>query len=323
MIIDEGGVVFGAKFNENWEVVHDYAETLEDVKAFQGSKYVQSRIGETFIEAETFLKAGRKVMFTGTPCQIKALGLFLRKDYGDKLLKVDVVCHGVPSPLVWKEYLKYITRPTGASDGKIRFFRSLKDEPVLTGISFRNKRLGWEKFGFSVRVATSEASGKNSVFQSVDIKSEDREIVFETLDNNLFMSIFLNNLCLRPSCFKCPARSGRAGSDISLADYWGIRRIDRRLYDPKGVSLVLTNTKHGAHALAAIGIELHATNYADALKYNPAIVHGPTENQSADVFWRQFTDGGFTAIVNLAKAQLPSLIMRIIGRLKSIVRRIL
>ena len=81
-IIEEGGVVFGAKFNENWEVVHDYAETLEGVKAFQGSKYVQSRIGDTFRQAEEFLKAGRKVMFTGTPCQIAALGLFLRKDFG-------------------------------------------------------------------------------------------------------------------------------------------------------------------------------------------------------------------------------------------------
>lgn len=151
MIISEGGVVFGAKFNDDWEVVHAYAETLEGIKAFQGSKYVQSGIGETFTQAEQFLKAGRRVMFTGTPCQIAGLKHFLRKDYGSQLLTVDVVCHGVPSPLVWREYLKYITRPKGASAGKNTDFEStLKDIEIrdISRISFRDKRISWEKYGF-------------------------------------------------------------------------------------------------------------------------------------------------------------------------------
>jgi len=103
-IIQKGGVVFGARFNDNWEVVHDYTETVEGLAVFRGSKYVQSRIGDTYIKTKNFLLAGRKVLFSGTPCQIAGLKAYLQKDY-DNLLTVDLVCHGVPSPLVWKRYL--------------------------------------------------------------------------------------------------------------------------------------------------------------------------------------------------------------------------
>lgn len=105
--IRAGGVVFGARFDEAWEVVHDSTETIEGLAAFRGSKYVQSRIGTSFARAEEFLKQGRQVLFTGTPCQIAGLNRFLRRSY-DNLLTVDVVCHGVPSPLVWRRYLDEI-----------------------------------------------------------------------------------------------------------------------------------------------------------------------------------------------------------------------
>lgn len=107
MVIDEGGVVFGACFDSDWSVVHDFTETHEGLQAFRGSKYLQSRIGNTYRQAEVFLKAGRKVLFTGTPCQIAGLKKYLHKDY-ENLLAVDFVCHGVPSPLVWKKYLEEI-----------------------------------------------------------------------------------------------------------------------------------------------------------------------------------------------------------------------
>jgi coenzyme F420-reducing hydrogenase beta subunit len=106
-VIREGGVVFGARFNESWEVVHDYAETIERLSVFRGSKYVQSRIGKTYIHVKQFLKKGRFVLFSGTPCQIAGLRLFLGREY-DNLLTVDVVCHGVPSPKIWNMYLNQI-----------------------------------------------------------------------------------------------------------------------------------------------------------------------------------------------------------------------
>ena len=106
-IIDVGGVVFGARFNDDWEVIHDYTETIYGLKAFRGSKYVQSKIGDSYIKAESFLKQNRKVLFTGTPCQIAGLKSYLHKDYNN-LLSVEVICHGAPSPLVWRDYIRYI-----------------------------------------------------------------------------------------------------------------------------------------------------------------------------------------------------------------------
>lgn len=135
-VLAEGGVVFGARFNDRWEVVHDVAEDAESLAALRESKYVQSRIGDSFARAERYLKSGRKVLFTGTPCQIAGLRRFLRKEY-DGLLAVDFICHGVPSPGVFRQYLKEVTarqrggkntvflspfpRPEGA-ERKIQFF---------------------------------------------------------------------------------------------------------------------------------------------------------------------------------------------------------
>lgn len=116
-VLAENGVVFGARFDKDWNVVHDYTESKEGLGAFRGSKYVQSRTGETFKQAERFLKAGRKVLFSGTPCQIMGLKRYLRREY-DNLLTVDFVCHGVPSPLVWR---KYIEETLVRQDEKIQF----------------------------------------------------------------------------------------------------------------------------------------------------------------------------------------------------------
>ena len=148
-IINEGGVVFGARFNEQYEVVHDFTDNISGLAAFRGSKYVQSKIGNSFSEAETFLKQNRKVLFSGTPCQITGLKKFLRKEYSN-LVTVDFVCHGVPSPEVWRNYLSSIIRPKGV-DGKNSVPLSLNDMPSIESISFRDKRNGWKKFGFSVR----------------------------------------------------------------------------------------------------------------------------------------------------------------------------
>lgn len=152
-IIQEGGVVFGARFNDDWEVIHDYTETQEGLATFRGSKYVQSRIGDSYCQAEQFLKKGRKVLFSGTPCQIAGLNLFLRKEYNN-LLTVDFICHGVPSPGVWKSYLEELIALQGnrknsvLSHSKPIILNSIRD---ISRIEFRNKRLGWKKYSFALR----------------------------------------------------------------------------------------------------------------------------------------------------------------------------
>jgi coenzyme F420-reducing hydrogenase beta subunit len=148
-IINEGGVVFGARFNDKWEVVHDYAETKEGLEAFRGSKYVQSRINDTYKLTKDFLSAGKKVLFTGTPCQIAGLKAYLQKEY-DNLLTVDLVCHGVPSPLVWKKYLDEIVLPF------------TKNNANIVSIKFRDKSFGWKEKGF--RITFIDAKGKTFSF---------------------------------------------------------------------------------------------------------------------------------------------------------------
>lgn len=141
-VIDEGGVVFGAKFDDNWCVVHSYSETKEGLAAFRGSKYLQSRIGDSFKKVECFLKANRKVLFSGTPCQIAGLKRFLRKEY-DNLLTVDFVCHGVPSPGVWREYLNEETaRQCGRKNTVLSHPIVKKQDTKIEYISFIGKRLG-------------------------------------------------------------------------------------------------------------------------------------------------------------------------------------
>lgn len=115
-ILRQNGVVFGARFDNEWNVFHDYTESLDGLSVFLGSKYVQSKIGNTYKLAEQFLKEGRKVLFSGTPCQIAGLKRYLRKEY-DNLLTVDFVCHGVPSPMIWRDYLNAKIRPLGV-DGR-------------------------------------------------------------------------------------------------------------------------------------------------------------------------------------------------------------
>ena len=131
-VIGEGGVVFGAKFDKNWDVVHSWTDTLEGIAVFRGSKFVQSTIGEAYLDIKHFLKQGRKVLFSGTPCQITGLKKFLRKDYNN-LLTVEVVCHGVASPRIWNEYLKSL---------------QLKN---IGAISHKDKSSGWRGYSFSIK----------------------------------------------------------------------------------------------------------------------------------------------------------------------------
>lgn len=303
-IIEVGGVVFGARFDEHWEVVHAYTETLEGIAAFRGSKYVQSRIGSCFVDVERFLKEGREVLFSGTPCQIAGLRKFLRKEY-DNLIAVDVVCHGVPSPLVWREYLKTIRSKGGA--GKNTVSLSLNRVPAIAGISFRDKSTGWQKFGFLVRGKSPSKGDQNSVFSSV---MPYPIILHETLDKNSFMQGFLKNLYLRPSCHQCASKSGRAHSDLSIADFWGIKNIDVEFADDKGVSLVLVNSSKGMAIFNSLSLCIKEYTYQDALRPNPAIEKSCAEPPQRKVFFMMFQRDGVSAIRKVCATMRPSLIVR-------------
>lgn len=232
-ILDRGGVVFGARFNEKWEVVHDYAETREALARFRGSKYVQSRIGDTYRQAERFLKEGRMVLFTGTSCQIAGLKRFLRREY-ENLLAVDVICHGVPSPKVWRRYLNDLTE--GAPES-------------ISSVSFRDKQAGWRNFSLKVEC---------------EYKSYQANFKFD-----LFYNLFLENLILRLSCHSCPSKGGRSSSDMTLGDFWGIEQVDPAFDDDRGCSVVLVYNSAWRPILE--GIDIRRVAYDQVLSGNPAI----------------------------------------------------
>lgn len=242
-VIREGGVVFGARFDADWNVVHDWTDSIDGIAAFRGSKYVQSIIGEAYREAKEFLLQGRNVLFTGTPCQIAGLKNYLCKEY-DNLLTVDVICHGVPSPLVWQKYLHETMEHLRAErdGGKDTVSLSMDELPVITGISFRDKANSWERYGFNLSYATSVAAADNTVSTSM---SGNKRVFLQSAGDNVFMHSFLSHLNLRPSCYQCPSKSGKSGSDITIADFWGIEKYNANFTDDKGTSAVLLNTKKG------------------------------------------------------------------------------
>lgn len=259
-VIDEDGVVFGARFDEDWSVVHDYTDTKEGLAAFRGSKYVQSRIGDSFKKAEYFLKAGRRVLFSGTPCQIAGLKRFLRKEY-DNLLTVDFICHGVPSPGVWREYLKEETARQCVGKNSVLSHPNIKERDArIESISFRDKRLGWKKYSFALTLSVPDGHGaKNTVLLS------------EPLNKNIFLRGFLTDLYLRPSCHACPAKSFKSGSDVTIGDFWGIQNVMPEIDDDKGVSVVMVSTESGVNVFRGMRLDNRAVDYESVLRYNPSI----------------------------------------------------
>lgn len=314
-VIDEGGVVFGVQFDKNWEVEHAYTESKEGLAAFRGSKYLQSRTGETYKQARDFLKAGRKVLYSGTSCQIAGLKKFLRKEY-ENLIAVDVVCHGAPSPLVWRTYLDEFKKCPKGIAGKKSACSSLNETPVITGISFRDKSTGWKKYGFVLRGKSAFKADKNTVLSSVNTEKKHDVLLHETLDKNLFMQVFLKNLCLRPSCSACPAKSGKCGSDITLADYWGIENHHPEWDDDKGTSLVLVNTEKGSFLFNYLGTKNIATTYEAGFLGNPSIEHSVVETKYVNEFWKIFADSKLLSAGQLVKKMSPTFFRILLARIK-------
>lgn len=286
--IDEGGIVFGARFDEYWEVVHDYVETKEEIEAFRGSKYVQSSINNTYKQVEEFLKDGRKVLFSGTPCQIAGLNCFLRKDYTN-LLTVDVACHGVPSPMVWREYLKELLESPQKVINNSSIPTPLREKSLISSISFRDKSTGWKRYSLVIRQ-------KSYLREYMNMSLPSEIYLHETLDKNEYMQIFLNNLCLRPSCNSCPSKQGKSCSDITIADYWKYKEYENIPDDDKGVSLVLINSQKGNNTFGKLNVLRTLSNYEDALLGNPVLENSVNRNQYIDEFWSLFRSNRFKDI---------------------------
>lgn len=289
-VILKKGVVFGACFDEQWNVVHDYTETKEGLARFRGSKYVQSYIGNSFLQAKRFLDEGRFVLFSGTPCQIAGLGNFLRKPY-QNLLTVDLVCHGVPSQKVWKKYLYELVSEAYNIKKRSSSF-SFVDK--INSISFRSKENGWKKYNVKIEYK----NGKKDVIPA---------------ERNIYMNAFLSDLSLRPSCYDCPAKLHKVQSDITLADFWGVDRLHPEIDDDKGCGLILVNKEHAFALLKSLDCQLYEQKLDEVIPFNPSIEH-PVKEPVNRIFFYMVLDKNNLAFAYNASTS-SAILMRIIRKI--------
>lgn len=262
VVIKEGGIVFGAVFDENWNVKHVAAYSMDDVRNMMGSKYTQSRLDTCYRQAKSFLTDGKRVLFTGTPCQIAGLKHFLRKEYTN-LICIEVICHGVPAPLSWQKSIRETKQSIMVSDSK---------NYLLKSASFRDKRKGWRNFGLSYLFA--DCNGLDS-----DVE------VYQSFQKNSFMQAFLNNWSLRPSCYNCKAKSGKSHADFTIGDFWGIEHVEGIKDDDKGMSCIICRTPKGEQTLKEIsGLELTLVGYESILHQNKSIERSVDDSSQARCF---------------------------------------
>lgn len=241
----EGGAVYGAAFGDGMTVRHIRISRTEDLARLRGSKYVQSDTEGVFRQVKDDLRRDLPVYFTGVPCQVAALKLYLRKDYPN-LTTTDIVCHGVPSQRMFNLFLDCFQKRRNA---------------VVVGYKFRDKRVnGWS--------CSSSCSCRNA-------KSDKAfEILYDKTLNS-YMNAFLSGAIDRKSCYVCPfARHERTG-DLTLADYWGVRRHHPEMDMHNGVSLLLVNTDRGGAVLNSLADKLHLTpsRLELAAQENPNLSH--------------------------------------------------
>ena len=263
-IIRRGGLVFGAAFDRQFHVVHTATESVEALSVLCSSKYVQSCVSaDCYAQIETALATGQWVYFSGVPCQVAALKSYLGRDY-ETLITQDTACHSVPSPLVWDGYKEELEKQHG---GK------------LTAFSFRNKANGWE--AYHIRAAFDNG----------------REFTQPAAENP-YQRGFIKGLYSRSSCFACKFKGVARCSDITLADYWGVKGIQPEAYNPQGTSLILIHSEKGRSLLASCKDWLKLQPAAkDAFAFNPAVLTPVEKPARYDEFWAVYGQTPFNALV--------------------------
>lgn len=291
-ILKNRGAVYGAGFTDHFRVVHKRAITKEERDEFKGSKYVQSDLQGVFLQVKDDLKNGMIVLFSGTPCQTSGLNAFVGTKYRDKLYLVDIVCHGVPSPFIWRDY--------------ISFFENKYCESIVK-VSFRDKEFcGWadHKESFSL------SNGKKII-------------------NKYYTDLFYDHIMFRHSCGNCHFCNTTRPSDITIADFWGWEKTDPNInIDDKGLSLVLVNTEKGRLLWEAVKNDLNyiPAKLEDCLQPNlqhPSEIH-PERMKFEEMYkakgfeyvMKKYCDFGFVGKLKVLKR-------RFVRKIKSVIKRLL
>lgn len=286
-IINQGGVVIGASYNENMEVIHKSICRENEINLLQGSKYVQSNTLDTFKQTKELLENKQKVLYVGTPCQIAGVNAYLKKNY-DSLYTCDLVCHGAPSPKVWKKYIE----------------EKQKNKKIINYF-FRNKTKGWNNYG-------------------VKICYYDGKKIFIDSYKDEFFKLFIKNYSLRNSCYSCNFSKIPREADISLGDFWGVEGKYNEFKDNKGTSLVLINNKKGKELFENISVNLNYKEKCDlnyAIKCNPCINSSVAKPGKREEFFNDLENKNFKQLIKKYIPKERRIARRIIGKIYKIVKK--
>lgn len=256
IFLRDKGIVCGVDFDDKFCVVHKMSDTEEGRDRFRFSKYVQSDLGDIFVKIKEQLIAGKKVLFTGTPCQCGGLKGFMRNSPLVKNLYIcDIICHSIPSPLIWEELKKILVKENGGT---------------LDRVHFRTKRLDW----------SLDNSSKAFLFSTT--KMEELQI------DERFFKLFLDLSTInRPSCSACRFTDTHRVSDITIADYFGIEEFAPEKYDKLGLSLIMVNNDKGDEILEKISndIYLEKRKSSESVKHQKRLTEPMASPENRSQFW--------------------------------------
>lgn len=283
-ILDKDGVVYGAIFDENLKVCHSRATSKNKRDKMKGSKYVQSNLKDMYFKVKADLAEGKYVLFTGTPCQTAGLYKFLSNIDKSKLYVCDIICHGTPSPKMWKEYIKFIEE---------------KYRDKVSIVKFRDKKKSW-------RLPNIEIDMKIKSYVKEWGKDYYHELVFE-------------HYIIRPSCHNCKYTNFHRKSDITIGDFWGIEECKEHMDDDKGISLVLVNTNKGKQLFDEISdnIIYERSNVIECMQ--PNLKEPSKANRRREEFWSDYYKKGFIYILKKyqhygVRNKIKRLIKRILNK---------
>lgn len=262
-VIVDNGVVYGAAFNTNMKLSHVRVTNVEELRKLCGSKYVQSDCSGIYKMVQNDLKVGTKVLFSGTPCQVSGLKKFLHKNY-DSLYTIDLICHGVPSPGIFSEWVTYC--------------ENLRKKRVVD-FKTRDNRDGWD-----------------NRFRSTLLYDNGKE-EYNTMLSNLWNRIFFSELALRHSCSNCKFASIKRQGDITLGDFWGIENVCPESYHKGGVSLLQINTIKGQTLLDAISDNVRIAEASTTEKEHPNLYYPTHPNPQREQFMSDYFQHGFEFVL--------------------------
>ena len=292
-ILDDGGVVVGVAQTAPTRFGHIVVENKADLAKLRGSKYVQADVGLVYREVRSLLKAGRKVLFSGTPCQVAGLYAVLGNAASADLITVDIVCHGTPNVKVFEKYVRELEKEKSA---------------LVASSRFRDKRMGWRLY---------------SMTSSLNTISGDCFQFSKTLREDKFMRVFLQNICLNSSCADCHYGKLPRVADITLGDYWNIAKVHPQMDDNKGTSVVLLNTEHGKALFESVAGKVAQcdSKVEYAIAGNPCIVRSSMPHPKRAEFFVNLDKYTLDQLIK-KYCPFPSPLKRLYFRLRRILGRI-